>query len=166
MQVEIPDWLIDMSNEMRRQDNAITAFPLYVVKERIPFYLESYSDFSIPNSSYVKNVFANPDDTDDGLTFFDSEDEVYQYYREEMDYDEEDLDEMEVEEYHMYEMQRTRAVFFTRKEAEELIERIPYKLSDPFIYVESLHESDELKQLTSWIVKLGDADMHSPTAYS
>lgn len=165
MQVDIPDWLVDMANEMRRQNNAATAHPIYVVKERIPFYLTESSEFSIPDSSFVKAVYTNREDTDDGLEFFDSEEELLQHYRDEMEYDQEDMDNIQIEEYCMYELQRPRAFFFTRKEAEELIERIPYKLADPFIYVESAYESDEVKQLMNWIISLGDAEMFSRTSH-
>lgn len=161
MKIDVPDWLIKMANEMRVQDNRCTVNPVYVVKERIPFYLDEYSDFSIPNSSYVKDVYTNTEDTDDGLSFYDTEEELIKYYKEELDYDEEDLDDMEIREYHMYEMITSRATFLTEKEAQDLIDTISYKLSDPFIYVESAHESYELKRLMDWIISLGDSEMYS-----
>lgn len=152
--IEIPDWLLDMAETMRTQNNKHTCDPVYVVKERIPFYLDEQPDISVPESSYVKTVYANTEDTDDGLSFFDSEEALMKYYREDMEYDEEDMDDIEVKEYHMYEMITPRAFFFTEKEAQELIDRIPYKLTKPFIYVESAYESDEVKGLMDWIKSL------------
>lgn len=148
MQAEIPDWLLKLAETMRTQNNYATAHPIYCVKERDEFYINDQSDFSIPNSDFVKTVYYNRND--DERTFFDSEDEVRKVALEN-DYDEDDID---IREMAMYEQISTHAFFFTEEAAKAYIDAYPYRLTKPFMYVESAHQSDEVVRVLNFIKSL------------
>lgn len=144
----IPDWLYTMAKDMQEQDNHGTGSPIYCVKNREPFYIKNDIEIRIPDIDFVEIVYANVND--DELSFFSSEDEVRKNALEN-DFDE---DEIDIREYCKYEQLVTHAWFFTEKEAKDYMTQYSYRLTNPFLYVESAHNMESVKKLMEWIKTL------------
>lgn len=132
-----PDWLLEMGERLRTQDNRITADPVFVVRDR--------------------RIEVVHEDFDHEGYWVVSEDWEYRTF-----FSLEEFDETKVgDEMMVYPVSRRRVpvqTFLTERAAQDFIARNSHRLDDPDIYAESLHRNTEMRQLRRWVMSLRRAE--------
>lgn len=176
MQVEIPDWLIEMSEQMSTDEKRLTAFPFWQVRNNV--YLITEEGYNEHHWEIV--------DTNEGITLFHSErdddfeelasdlydhndgwcekwcsDNDFELGSEEdfinlfnenfnAEYDSEDLPEG-YKKFHMQEVEEVLTTHLTKVDAERFIQRKKHDYPNAYTYVASAYWSPQFKQLQDWI---------------
>ena len=139
------DILADISRELKSQDNAITADPLFIVydKKRLYGMDEEFSDefdwvhqdgpvADCEEAKFLEEAYQNDEETPSEWNRF--------YY---------------------VEVDHFKQAFFTRKSAEEYIRRNSYNMESPHVYVESLHRNGEMKAVRGALMEIPSVERNS-----
>lgn len=169
--IEVPDWLLEMSNQMSQQDNRVTAHPFWQVrcKERLPT-AEGYSDeyqifgedgviyFSLdPFGELIGHLLDCHEDwckswTEDRADE-DEEGPWRDYFESYFEVDTHDVDLPDGLGFvYVQEVDKVISTHFTQADAEWFIQRKQHDYPPLFTYVESAYWSPQIRQLQDWII--------------
>lgn len=174
MNIEIPEFLLELSNQMNENENRSTSFPFWQVRQK---------DYLITAEGYNEHHWEIVDE--DGNCLYHSEesedysqlaDSLLEYsvgwcvtwlsnYDEDVDFDDEnfvenfscgfnpdyeDLPEP-YSKHHLQEVEKVLTTHLTKEDAEWFIARKSHDLHKPYTYVESAYWSPQFKELQDWI---------------
>lgn len=177
MQVEVPDFLIEMSVQMNKQPNRCTAHPFWQVRcKRYAVTEKGYSehhfeyiddegsffrsdkDGFMDAVDYLKRNYASwyEGEASEGFEDYESEDlSLDCYVAGELQSGEIDLPEGCVKVF-MQEIEEVVSTHLTEADAEWFIQRKQHDYPPLYTYVESAYWSPQLRQLQDWIISLSE----------
>lgn len=135
--------LIDLANEISKQDNSHTQYPIFEVREMERVYGK---DLQLPDG----HIYVDPNDFE---VSFEEEQDALEYCRE----NDIDLEDLEVFEYQ--EVEKTVAYFLTRDATQTYIDQNSHHFHEPFIYIESAWRNWQIQSLVAEIFKLADREL-------
>ena len=179
--IEIPEFLIEMSKRLNKQDNRMTSDPLFEVRYKQSLITEqgyNESHFEIVNDD--GETLYHSTNSDD---FYELAEYLYEYENEWCkswiddrdlfddvypvkdinnfnlifnDYFNEYLDDLpdSLRKFHMQEIEVTVCSHFTEAAAQAFIDRKQHDYNKLYIYAISLYFCEEMKQLRNWILEL------------
>lgn len=184
MNIEIPDFLLEMSKQINTQDNRITAEPIWQVRcKRLRVTAEGFGEFiqivdteddyhivassannDSMNEQIVKHLDCDPEDlpvmlekwVDDREDFGMSGEEKIDFFIDNFDCDY-DLDDLgySFEKFTMEEYEDiVKGAFLTEADAERFIQRKQHDYPKLYTYVESMTYCPQMIELRKWIMSL------------
>jgi len=183
MEIKIPEWLLEMSQQMNTDDNRGTAHPFWQVRQKKYVVTEQgynqhhwvifdnevgeevfrsdkskdYKDFAewlISNEcSWCEEWFE--EEADDCGSF--SEQTFTTAFNERFNPDYQDLPES-LDKLHMQEIEEVITTHLTKADADWFIDRKRHDYPSAYTYVESAYWSPQLKQLQDWIKSLTEQE--------
>lgn len=180
----LPNWLLEMSREMHRQDNRMTADPMFEVRHKKNLVTESdyneshfeiidedgssryHSEISESYSELAKYLFDYKNEwcysflEDKREVFIDddtrySESEFIEFFNDNFEHEWDDLPEG-IKKLSMQEVEVTVNSHFTEKSAQDFIDRKQHDYPKLYIYATSLCFCRDMKMLRNWILSLTD----------
>jgi hypothetical protein len=175
MNTKIPEFLIEMSNQMRNQPNRCTSHPFWQVRcKEYPVTAEGYNDhhwvlvnedgefyrsdiqeLSIA-AEYFKENYSDwfevqvKDAKDD--CFWEDQDDI-EIFADSFDFDYEDLPDG-INRVFVQETEKIISTHFTESDANWFINRKQHDYPKLYTYVESAYWSPQIKDLQEWIISL------------
>ncbi len=168
MKVEIPDFILELSNQLNNQPSRCTAHPFYQVRcKRAYVTQDGYnSEFFVVYSEDSEQYQSNKDDQEyfaqylcenysEWLadTFDDVEVIDVDFVLENFDFDCENLPD-ELTKLWMQEVEEVVSTHLTLEAAEQFIKRKQHDYPKLFTYAESAYWSPQLRQLQDWLKSL------------
>lgn len=189
MRIDIPDWMLEMSQQMNTDDNRCTAHPFWQVRQKKYIVTEqdySQHHWSIFDSEEGEEIFRSDKSKDfkdlaEWLLsnecswceeWFEEETDDFgcfaghtftNAFNERFNPDYHDLPESLVM-LCMQEIEEVITTHLTKSDADWFIERKKHDYPNAYTYVESAYWSPQFKRLQDWIKSLTDTPDSSPTA--
>lgn len=162
MNTKIPDFLLEMSQQMAEQDNRYTSHPFWQVRcKEYVVTEEGYNDHHWLLCNDEGEFFSSHIDGCVNTALLENypefckswENKNSESFLEEFDIDSDSLPS-DVRRIYMQEIEEVVSTHLTQHDAEWLIKRKQHDFPPLYTYVESAYWSPQLKQLQDWIISL------------
>lgn len=145
----VPEWMGEISENLKTQDNRITADPLFAVFQKSPIVVDE--DFDHDRIVWVDDEGNEADtETADQLNAMRSDVYGLRYREDEIELGDEDRTEWR--RLAIKEADQFVTACFTEAGASAYLKRDGHNLNQPFIFVTSLYRNEEMRQLRDWLL--------------
>jgi len=146
----VPEWMAEISGNLKTQDNRITADPLFVVLQKSPIVVDE--DYDHDRIVWVDDEGNEAEEgTVKQLDYMRSDVDDLHFLEDEIELGEDDRQQWR--RLAIKEADQFVTACLTESGAKAYLKRDGHNLNQPFIFVTSLYRNEEMKQLRNWLLE-------------